>query len=100
MDYTNIIGLDCEFVIGEKNVFMLARVSLVNGNGEVLLDKYVRPTGKVKDYVTWVSGVTEANLEGENVLEFEKARLEVLRKIEGKIVVGHQLNSDFKVSVF
>ena len=35
----------------------LARVSIVNYNGHVLLDKYVRPERRIVDFRTWVSGV-------------------------------------------
>jgi RNA exonuclease 4 len=37
---------------------ILARVSIVNYYGEVLMDKYVTPTERVVDYRTFVSGIT------------------------------------------
>ena len=40
----------------------LARVSIVNYHGVVMLDKFVRPREKVTDYRTWVSGVREEDL--------------------------------------
>lgn len=40
----------------------LARVSIVNYHGAVMLDKFVRPREKVTDYRTWVSGVREEDL--------------------------------------
>lgn len=40
----------------------LARVSIVNYHGAVMLDRFVRPREKVTDYRTWVSGVREEDL--------------------------------------
>ena len=46
----------------------LARVSVVNYNGIVLIDKFVLPAEgrRVADYRTWVSGVTPESLKIEN----------------------------------
>ena len=38
------------------------RVSIVNYNGVVIYDKYVKPEGRVTDFRTWVSGVRPENL--------------------------------------
>ena len=40
----------------------LARVSIVNYHGAVILDQFVRPRERVTDYRTWVSGVREEDL--------------------------------------
>ena len=58
------IALDCEMVgTGLKGYeSILARVSVVNFHGHVLMDVYVRPTRKVIDYRTAVSGVTAGHL--------------------------------------
>ena len=40
----------------------LARVSIVNYHGSIILDEFVRPREKVTDYRTWVSGVREEDL--------------------------------------
>ena len=47
---TPIISLDCEMVkCGEESV--LARISIVNYNGQVLFDEYIRPTQYIsKEY--------------------------------------------------
>lgn len=48
----------------------LARVSIVNYHGAVMLDRFVRPREKVTDYRTWVSGVREEDLRnGESSVE-------------------------------
>lgn len=54
---TPVVALDCEMVGVEMNQDALARVSIVNYYGHVLMDKYVRPIKRVTDFRTWVSGV-------------------------------------------
>lgn len=62
---TEIVALDCEMVGvgpgGHRSA--LARVSIVNAHGNVLLDTYVRPKEAVSDYRTHVSGVKPEHLE-------------------------------------
>ena len=41
---------------------MLARVSIVNYFGQVLLDAYVRPTDRVTDWRTKYSGIRPADV--------------------------------------
>jgi len=60
--HTPVVGVDCEMVEVDKTDDALARVSIVNYNGVVLYDKYVRPEGRVSDFRTWVSGVTPHHL--------------------------------------
>lgn len=56
---TNVVAIDCEMVggglQGEDNI--LARVSIVDAELNILMDKYVKPTEKVLDYRTKVSGI-------------------------------------------
>ena len=44
----------------------LARVSIVNYNGHVLMDKYVIPEKRITDFRSWVSGVHPWHLKAEN----------------------------------
>jgi len=41
----------------------IARVTVVGLDAEILLDEFVMPEGKVEDYLTEFSGVTESLLE-------------------------------------
>lgn len=56
---TKAVAIDCEMVgvgpDGEDSI--LARVSLVNQFGKCIYDKYVKPTERVTDYRTAVSGI-------------------------------------------
>ena len=60
------MALDCEMVGVEGSQEALARVSIVNYNGHVLMDKFVRPKKRITDFRTWVSGVHPWNLKEEN----------------------------------
>ncbi|CAG8641003.1 257_t:CDS:2, partial [Scutellospora calospora] len=90
------ISIDCEMVgvgpEGERSV--LARVTIVNYHGVVILDKYVRPTEYVTDFRTDVSGITPKLLF--KSYDFKDVQLEVANIIKDRIVIGHALHHDFK----
>ncbi|XP_060791759.1 RNA exonuclease 4 isoform X2 [Neoarius graeffei] len=94
---TRTIAMDCEMVGvgpgGEES--MLARVSIVNYFGKCVYDKYVKPTEKVTDYRTAVSGIRPGDIEhGEN---FKIVQQEVAKILEGRILVGHAIHNDLKI---
>ena len=66
-----IVAIDCEMVgVGpEGTESSLARVSLVNFHGAVLLDVFVRQRERVTDYRTHVSGVREKDMLGARPFE-------------------------------
>ncbi|KAG1673238.1 hypothetical protein FOA52_013118 [Chlamydomonas sp. UWO 241] len=74
---TQVISMDCEMVgvgpDGKRSA--LARVCIVNNDGNVLMDAHVRPKERVTDFRTWVSGVEPHHLQGEGVLELEEAQV-------------------------
>lgn len=59
LSLTRVVAIDCEMVgvgpDGEDSI--LARASLVNQFGKCIYDKYVKPTERVTDYRTAVSGI-------------------------------------------
>ncbi|XP_006863889.1 PREDICTED: RNA exonuclease 4 [Chrysochloris asiatica] len=94
---TRALALDCEMVgvgpKGEESV--AARVSIVNQHGKCVYDKYIRPTERVTDYRTAVSGIRPENLkQGEELAVVQK---EVAAMLKGRILVGHALHNDLKV---
>lgn len=74
---------------------MLARVSIVNENGDIILDRYVKPTEPVVDYRTKHSGITPIHLR--NAHSFADVQAEVSRIKLNRILVGHALHNDFRV---
>ncbi|XP_059180538.1 RNA exonuclease 4 [Centropristis striata] len=94
---TRAVAIDCEMVgvgpDGEDSI--LARVSLVNQFGKCIYDKYVKPTEKVTDYRTAVSGIRPQDIrDGE---ELQTVQREVAEILQGRIVVGHAIHNDLKI---
>ncbi|KAM7370887.1 hypothetical protein PAMP_010397 [Pampus punctatissimus] len=94
---TKAVAIDCEMVgvgpDGEDSI--LARVSLVNQFGKCIYDKYVKPTEKVTDYRTAVSGIRPEDIkDGEDVQTVQREVAEILR---GRVVVGHAIHNDLKI---
>ena len=85
----------------EGNLDALARVSIINYNGHVLMDKYVRPVKRITDFRTWVSGVQPYHLKEENgAITFAEAKAQSHNILKNKIIAGHSLHHDFKVLEF
>ncbi|KFB48039.1 AGAP005050-PA-like protein [Anopheles sinensis] len=78
---------------GKEN--MVARVSLVNEFGNVLVDCYVKPQHPVSDYRTDISGIRPELIE--HGVEFPAIRELVRKIIYGRILVGHSLHKDLSV---
>ncbi|XP_034482842.1 RNA exonuclease 4 [Drosophila innubila] len=91
------LAMDCEMVgVGPNGQdAMLARVSIVNKVGEVMLDKHVKPRQPVTDYRTSVSGIRPHDIE--NGEDFKIVQEEVVKLLQGKILVGHALRNDLAV---
>ncbi|XP_014100162.1 uncharacterized protein [Bactrocera oleae] len=91
------VAIDCEMVgVGHNGQDdMLARVSIVNKQGEVLLDKFVKPWITVTDYRTSISGIRPKDIE--NGEDFHLVQDEVVALLQGKILVGHAIRNDLAV---
>ncbi len=91
------LALDCEMVgvgnLGKESA--LARCCLVNWDGEVVFDRYVRPKEFVTDFRTSVSGIQPRHLH--KAIGLVECQSEVAKIIVDKIIVGHALKHDFKV---
>ncbi|KAL1726007.1 ribonuclease H-like domain-containing protein [Schizophyllum commune] len=90
------LAMDCEMVgVGpEGTESSLARVSLVNFYGAVLLDVFVRQRERVTDYRTHVSGVREKDMLGAR--PFEEVQKQVAELLRDKILVGHAVHNDLQ----
>lgn len=90
------VGLDCEMVgVGDEKASALARCSIVNHEGDVLYDVYVKPDKPITDYRTQWSGIRPKHMN--NAISFRSARKKVKRLIKKRILVGHALQFDLKV---
>lgn len=93
------VALDAEMVgVGPGGFHSrLARISLVNYDGETIFDTLVKVIEPVTDYRTFVSGITAEDLASESAISFIECQLQVSELIRDKIVVGHGLKNDFRV---
>lgn len=90
------IALDCEMVgtgsSGKRSA--LARASLVDWDGRVLLDSFVQVPTRVTDFRTQYSGVLPKHLRSQKAISLEECRQKVTELLKDKILVGHALSND------
>ncbi len=72
----------------------LARVSLVDWYGNVLLDTFVQVPTRVTDFRTHVSGVTPQHLKRADAMDLNTCRDKVAAILKRKILVGHAVHND------
>lgn len=90
----HIISVDCEMCKAENDQLVLTRISLLDWDGSVVMDKLVKPDVPIKDYLTQWSGITPAMLE-DVTTTLSDIQNELLQLITPRtILVGHSLNSD------
>jgi len=90
-----LVALDCEMVMTASGP-RLARISMVDVDGQLLYDTFVRPAEHITDYLTKFSGITAEILEGveTSLTDVQSRLLDLLSK--DSILVGHSLENDFK----
>ncbi|KAL3476250.1 hypothetical protein BJX99DRAFT_246948 [Aspergillus californicus] len=89
------VAMDCEMVgVGPNpdNDSVLARISIVNYNGEQIYDSYVRPKEMVTDWRTHVSGILPKHMVEARSLEL--VQKEVTEILDERILVGHAIRND------
>lgn len=95
-DGSRIFSLDCEFCKSATKK-VLTRASLVNFDGEVVLDTFVKPDEEIIDYVTKFSGITPELLEGV-LTTIEDVRNKILSIVSSlDVLIGHSLESDLNI---
>jgi len=96
-EQSRYLALDCEMVgvgyAGKKS--SVARVTLVDWDGRIVWDEFVRQEQEVTDYRTFVSGITPLDVE-DAILTFDECRQRVQEMITDKILVGHALKNDLR----
>ena len=99
-EVTPLLALDCEMVgVGPFGMeSSLASVSVVNAEGNQVFFSYAKPTRTITDYRTRYSGIERHHLEGAPSVAAVQQQVRSL--VEGRIVVGHSLENDFRVLGF
>lgn len=95
-NHNDVIGLDCEMVgtgLKGKNS-ALGRCSIVDYDCEVIYDSYVKPDNPITDYRTRWSGIRPRHIK--DAKPFAQAFKEIKTILSNKIVVGHDVENDFK----
>ncbi|KAK4540826.1 hypothetical protein LTR36_008903 [Oleoguttula mirabilis] len=94
-----VLAMDCEMCITSPpgvspQVFSLTRISVVDWDGNTVMDELVKPANSITDYLTPYSGMTAAMLENvtTTLADIQKKLLSILTP--QTILIGHSLNSD------
>jgi len=95
----NYVALDCEMVgLGSDGMeSAVARVSLVNWDGQVMIDTYLRVSEPVTDFRTSVSGIRQCDIDSDFAMDLDDCKKIVKDLIKDKILVGHGLKNDLQV---
>uniref|UniRef100_A0A665SYK8 Exonuclease domain-containing protein n=1 Tax=Echeneis naucrates TaxID=173247 RepID=A0A665SYK8_ECHNA len=92
-DRSPLYGLDCEMCLTEKGN-ELTRVSLVDSDGNCVMDELVKPQNRILSYLTKFSGITAAMLRPiTTTLRDVQAKLRAVLPWDA-VLVGHSVNND------
>ncbi len=92
-----MIGVSTGFMVGQglKQKSALARCSIIDYSGKVVMDTFVKPRHPVVDYRTKYSGIRPHNLHGAPPLHIVQGRVKDL--LRGSLLVGHSVMHDISV---
>ncbi|CEP14692.1 hypothetical protein [Parasitella parasitica] len=90
-----LIAVDCEMVL-TVNGSSLARITLIDEDGSLLLDELVKPDQPILDYLTRFSGITPARMKTATC-SLRRAQKHVRKLVNHNVIlVGHGLENDLK----
>lgn len=88
-----MVAVDCEMCYTKEGL-ELTRVSMVSSQGEVLLDKLVKPENPITNYNTLYSGITAAMM-ADVTTTLADVQEEILKLVHAEtILVGHSVEND------
>jgi len=97
---SHVLSMDCEMVGvgpgGKESA--LARVSIVDARGGVVLDTHVVVAEPVTDYRTWVSGILPHHVAARSPTANSYSATQgcVAELLKGRILVGHAVQNDLR----
>eukprot|EP00922_Rhytidocystis_sp_ex-Travisia-forbesii_P070195 GHVS01104903.1.p1 GENE.GHVS01104903.1~~GHVS01104903.1.p1 ORF type:complete len:237 (+),score=19.57 GHVS01104903.1:89-799(+) len=98
--YIPAVALDCEMVGCGPNakVTGLGRISIIDTEGGVIMDEFVKPMEPVADYRSHITGLYPHHLS--QAIPFLLIREKAVSILKDRIVVGHAVHNDFNVLCF
>ncbi|EJU01192.1 hypothetical protein DACRYDRAFT_53439, partial [Dacryopinax primogenitus] len=76
---------------------MLARATIVDFRGQMLLDTYVQPTAPITNYRTYTTGITAELLYNESALPFDRVQATIGEIVRDRFIIGYTLWWDFSI---
>lgn len=89
-----VFALDCEMSYTTVGL-ELTRVSVLDVDCKLVYDTFVKPSGRVLDYNTRWSGITENDLRNERTTILDVQAVFLSKFSSDTILMGHSLESDF-----
>ncbi|XP_066585274.1 uncharacterized protein [Prorops nasuta] len=93
--YHGIYALDCEMSFTKRGLD-LTKISVVDVDGNIIYDTYVKPDVEIIDYNTRFSGITAEHMNG-RTKSLAQVQRDLLKFIyDDTILVGHGLENDLR----
>lgn len=89
------MAFDCEMVEINKSYNGLAKISVINEYGEVIVDTFCKPAGLITHFRYEITGLTNSDLE--SAVNYEEIRKTILKLFKNRILIGHGIENDFLV---